>query len=258
MRAAGTALLAVLFAGALAAGAHAQGEPPAGIAPVLAALTSHNWSLEAAADAGGARIDALFADPRKPYTLRFSDTRVTVGGGCNLQGAGYDVSAERRLHVGRLATTLMACDPALMRGDALFADFLAQPVKLDVVDGTPTRLRLAADDGATLIFSGELTPEARYGAPAVVFLEIAAARKPCRNPLTLETTCLQARERHYDAAGLTVGAPGPFESFYPHIDGFTHVEGQRNVLRVKRFARSGAPPLYVLDLVVESEITKTP
>jgi hypothetical protein len=74
--------------------------------------------------------------------------------------------------------------------------------------------------------------------------------------------CLQVRERKFDAKGLPIGKPGPLRPLYETIDGFKHVEGQRNVLRVKLYQRVPASRLtpdnvYVLDLVVESEtVTK--
>ncbi|MCC7348652.1 MAG: DUF4377 domain-containing protein [Variibacter sp.] len=46
---------------------------------------------------------------------------------------------------------------------------------------------------------------------------------------------------------------------YEPIEGFTHTEGERSVLRVKRFQRPKAAAdasrfVYVLDLKVESEV----
>jgi hypothetical protein len=48
---------------------------------------------------------------------------------------------------------------------------------------------------------------------------------------------------------------------YEPIEGFVHVDGERKVLRLMRYQRSPAPPggaatVYVLDLVVETEIAK--
>ena len=58
-----------------------------------------------------------------------------------------------------------------------------------------------------------------------------------------------------------VGTPGEWKPLSVNIEGFTHREGVRNVLRVKQFqgpaSAGGAPSnLYVLDLVVETEIVK--
>jgi hypothetical protein len=60
---------------------------------------------------------------------------------------------------------------------------------------------------------------------------------------------------------LVVGTPGEWKPLTVNIEGFTHREGVRNVLRVKQFqgpasADGAASKRYVLDLVVESEIVK--
>jgi hypothetical protein len=72
-------------------------------------------------------------------------------------------------------------------------------------------------------------------------------------------TCLQVRDRVFDAQGLPVGAPGEWRVVTGDIEGYVHREGERNVVRVKRFLRAPVPAdasafVYVLDLVVESEI----
>src|SRR5262249_29591778 len=127
-------------------------------------------------------------------------------------------------------------------------------------DASP-QLQLVSPGNGTLNFTGEPTPESLYGASTTVFLEIAPQSVACPNPPLPSTRCLQYRERHYDDKGLMVGTPGEWKPLTVNIEGFTHREGVRNVLRVKRFQRPasarGAPAnLYVLDLVLESEIVK--
>ncbi|MCE7878465.1 MAG: DUF4377 domain-containing protein [Betaproteobacteria bacterium PRO3] len=122
-------------------------------------------------------------------------------------------------------------------------------------------MRLATVANDQLVLVGELTPEARYGAPTIAFLEVAPRRVPCNHPLIRDATCLQVRDRAFDAQGLPAGSPGPWRAFHGTIEGYTHQEGVRNVLRVKRFVRAPVPAdassyVYVLDLVVESETVK--
>ena len=67
------------------------------------------------------------------------------------------------------------------------------------------------------------------------------------------------RERHFDADGLATGTPGEFRPLPSGIEGYMPTEGQRQVLRVKRFQREaaagGEPEVhFVLDLVIETEI----
>ena len=66
------------------------------------------------------------------------------------------------------------------------------------------------------------------------------------------------RERHYDVNGLKVGEPGEWQLLYQDIAGYTHEDGVRNVLRVKRYVVKNPPAdapatALVLDMVVESE-----
>jgi hypothetical protein len=128
-------------------------------------------------------------------------------------------------------------------------------MRIDLSPGAPPRLRLVSTRHATLDFT---TPEALYGPATQIFMEVAAQRIACQNPLNGDTLCLQVRERQYDAQGLVVGVPGVWRPLYESIEGYTHTAGVRNVLRIKRFQRGAAAPggasaVYVLDLVVESE-----
>jgi hypothetical protein len=119
-------------------------------------------------------------------------------------------------------------------------------------------LRLVTPANATLTFLGQMTPEARYGPPTRIFLEVAAMTVACTHPTRGASTCLQVRERRFDAQGLVVGTPGEWQPFHDVIEGYTHQPGVRNVLRLKRFERGpsagGSPFVWVLDLVVESEV----
>jgi hypothetical protein len=92
-------------------------------------------------------------------------------------------------------------------------------------------------------------------------MEVAPQRIACKNPLNAETTCLQVRERRFDAQGLAVLPHGEWRPLFEAIDGYTHRAGERTVLRLKRFQRGAVAPgtqdtVYVLDLVVETETVK--
>lgn len=222
-------------------------------------LEAHRWRLDSATDGAGQRIGAVFPAAGRPFVFGFSGSRVLVEGGCNSIRGGYRVAADGRLEFGQMAATMMACEPALMQADAALAKLLAAPLQVTMAGDLQPRLRLVTTANDTLVLVGQPTPEALYGAGTLMFLEVAAFRVPCRQPLTPDTKCLQVRERKYDERGLPVGTPGEWRTFYGSIDGYTHTEGERNVLRVKRFQRSQAPAdassfLYVLDLKVESEI----
>src|SRR5262249_52166858 len=170
----------------------------------------------------------------------------------------YQLTAATQLTVNVGASTRRACDPPLMEADSAVSNLLAKPLQIQMIGRPSAQLRLVSPGNGTLNFTGEPTPESLYGAGTTVFLEIAAQSVACPNPPSPNTRCLQSRERHYDAQGLEVGTRGEWKPLTVNIEGFTHREGVRNVLRVKQFHRPasavGAPSnLYVLDLVVESQ-----
>jgi heat shock protein HslJ len=231
---------------------------PAG-ADLPRTLEAHRWRLDSVTDGAGKRIEAVFPATGRAFTFAFSGSRVLVEGGCNSMRGDYRVAADGRLEFGRMAATMMACAPALMQADAALSKLLAAPLQVAMAGGAQPQLRLVTAANETMVLIGQPTPEALYGAGTLMFLEVAAFRVPCRHPLTPEATCLQVRERKYDERGLPVGTPGEWRPFYGSIEGYTHTEGERNVLRVKRFQRSQVPAdassfVYVLDLKVESEI----
>lgn len=229
------------------------------VAGVQRTLESHHWTLASATGSQGQRIDGLPAGAGRPIVFSFAEGRLNIEGGCNRLFGGYRIDdADNRLVVGRLASTMMACEPAAMKVDATLSDLLAAPAKIELTPGTEPVLRLVTTASATLNFQGRMTPEARYGPPTRMFLEVAAQTVACTNPISGASACLQVRERRYDAQGLVVGTPGEWRPFYDPIEGYTHQPGVRNVLRLKRFDRgasaAGSPFVFVLDLVVESEV----
>lgn len=231
--------------------------PPVPVPSLHSTLESHRWTLASATDAKGRPIAGLPGAKDRPVVFSFADGRLNIEGGCNRSFGGYQIDGEGRLVVGRMASTMMACEPALMKVDATLADLLAQPAKIEIAPGAEPTLRLLAASGATLGFGGKLTLEARYGAPARVFLEVAAQTVACNNPVNGATTCLQVRERSFDANGLPQPVAAGWQPFYDPIEGYTHQPGVRNVLRLKRYTRDNTDGsqtfFWVLDLVVESE-----
>lgn len=266
----------LLFPLALALAACTPDAPPSGPAGPMpppadssvprvadsATLAGYHWRLASATDAGGARIDALFPGDDHVLALEFADGRVSVSGGCNGQGASYGVGDGGRLEIGQMMSTQMACDAPLMDADAAIAALLAQPQEVHFEEGTPPRLRLVAADGSTTTWSGEATAEARHGGEGeTVFMEVAPRRIDCNHPMIPDHQCLQVREIRYDDSGVKQ-PPGEWEAFYGEIEGFEFREGERKVLRLKKFDKPDPVPAdassvaYVLDMVVESELAQ--
>ena len=219
-------------------------------------LEDHSWTLESATDSQGRRIDAVSLPQKRPVVFGFTESRVSIQGPCNRLFGGYRINADGSFEVQQMASGMMACEPALMQGDTALFNLTTKPMKVELTPGPKLRLTSAAN--GSLVLSGQLTPEARYGEPTRVFLEVAPQHVACNHPLMPDAKCLAVRERKFDAQGLRVGVPGEFQPMNEPIEGFTHTVGERNVLRLKRFTRSQVPAdasahVYVLDLVVESE-----
>ncbi|MGX9718595.1 DUF4377 domain-containing protein [Stenotrophomonas acidaminiphila] len=244
-----------------AADTAAPAAPAAAAAAVDAGqLGANHWVLDNAVDSAGKRIDALFVRADKPVTLNFAGDRLSVDNTCNRMGGGYTLAGSE-ITVSRMASTMMACaDQALMALDQAVGSRLEGTLKIDQLDASTLRLTSAAGD--VLSFRGEPTAETRYGGPGeTVFLEVDAQTRPCPHPLIPDKQCLQVREVHYDDKGLEQGKRGEFSNFYDAIEGYTHEDGVRNVLRVKRYAVKNPPAdapsqAYVLDMVVGSETVK--
>jgi heat shock protein HslJ len=228
-------------------------------AGLLQILRDHRWSLTSATDGQAQSIATLFPADGPPYTLTFSAPLLNFQGGCNNFGGGFQINARGELEAGPMRSTMMACEPALMQADTALAALLAQPLHIAITWGVPPQLQLQTAASETLVFKGQVTPEAVYGAGTLIFLEVDAMELPCRNPRNAQTTCLQVREISFDEQGLRTATSGPWQPFYDDIEGYTHTPGERNVLRVKRFDRGAAredaaQAVYVLDLIIETEI----
>jgi heat shock protein HslJ len=218
-------------------------------------LEAHRWTLSSATDAGNKPMASLFPSADRPFVFSFAGSRLHVEGGCNGLRGGYQLGADGLLTPGQLASTQMACDPPLMAADKALAGLLAAPVELVLVAGAEPKLAMLAASGETLLLTGQLTPEARFGQPTTVFLEVGPQRLACEQSPSGDDLCLQVREITFDDNGLRVGSPGEFQAFSGTIEGYTHQTGTRNLLRVKRFQPAGTPDgaVFVLDLTVESE-----
>jgi heat shock protein HslJ len=220
-------------------------------------LVAYEWQLKSATDAAGQSIVAFFPSPDKPLGLLFSDGRINVTGSCNRISAGYQLGDSGQLQASPGPSTMMACPPPLANADAAIAKFLSGALQLAIVGepGAP-QLRLAAADGSTLTFNGTPTPETRFGGPGTrAFLEVSP--KPCVAPAPAARPCLMVRDRHFDENGLASGTPGEWRPLPEGIEGYTPVEGEQHVVRVKRFEQAGAagsePTVhFVLDLVIET------
>ncbi len=252
-------LMWITFGLALTTAAMAQTPPNRrGADPaVVRSLQSNVWTLQSGSDAAGMPIDGLTV-PGKAFQMRFQEARVSIQGGCNTMNGSWRLSPQGQLMLGRLAATMMACEPALMKADSALSAVLAQHLDVDLPRGERPTLRLLSPSRQTLVFSGERTPESLYGKATRIFLEVAPQTVECVSGV-MRGQCLRVRERRFDPHGLRIEPPGEWRTFHGGIEGYTHTAGVRNVLRINRYQRKQVPAdasryVYVLDMVVESEI----
>lgn len=234
---------------------------PSQVANVMnATLGGYHWRLQDATDPRGQRIAALLARPELPLQFDFVDSRIRVVNACNSIGGEASIGGDI-VRIGELRATKMACmDAAVMALDDEIGKRLQGDARIRLLESDPPQLLWTAANGDVLRFVGVPTPETRYGSVGTtVFMEVAARTKPCRHPLMPNPrTCLEVRDVQF-AEGLRVGEPGTWQLFHGSIDGYTHEDGIRTVLRVKRFVIAN-PPMdapsvgYVLDTIIESEM----
>ncbi|TCT25297.1 META domain-containing protein [Thermomonas haemolytica] len=138
--------------------------PPGSLETTLR-LIRHHWRLVAAVDAGGHRIDALFARPEAPLQLDFNASLVSVGNACNVLSAHHTVEADS-LTIDAFASSMRACpDPALAALDGAIAHRLQGRLAMQLDAGTPPRLVLVNAAGDTLTFAGLPTAADRFDGP---------------------------------------------------------------------------------------------
>lgn len=238
-------------------------KPAAKPAASVPALAKYHWQLTSATASDGKRIDALFANTDKPLQLDFQNDRVNISNTCNGMHGGYKVADGKLTIVGPMAQTMKACpDDKLMTMDKAVGQILQGSMTMTLkTDGEQPSLTLVDASSDKLVFVGKPTAQTRYGSKGeTVFMEVAAQTEPCDNPPASAEACLKVRARHFDDKGLTVGKPGQWHPLTQSIEGYTHKDGVRNVLRLKQFKVDNAPAgaastAYVLDMVVESEVS---
>ena len=202
-------------------------------------------------------MPALFPSQDKPLGLLIADARLNVTGSCNRISATYRLVDGTQMQVSPGTSTMMACPPPLADADAGIAKFLSGTLQVSIGSeaGAP-QLRLAAADGSALTFAGTPTPETRFGGPGTrAFLEVSP--QPCVAPAPTTRPCLRVRDRNFDENGLASGSPGEWRALPEGIEGYTPVDGEQHVVRVKRFQRAGvagSPPKehFVFDMIVET------
>lgn len=195
----------------------------------------------------------------KPLVLNFNtDGQLAISTSCNNMSGTWQAQ-HNTLTVGSLAATQMACDEQSNAQEKRASTLFNQaklPFVLNLNDiGAPT-LTLMSTTGEKIIFTGKMTPEAKYQSQAeTIFLEVAPETKSCTG--VAPQTCLQVREIKYDDKGLKTYQDQNWTLFYNTIEGFQPTANQRQIIRVKRYpiqnpAADQAKYAYIYDMTVES------
>ncbi|AOA57808.1 META and DUF4377 domain-containing protein [Acinetobacter larvae] len=198
---------------------------------------------------------------KKPIVLSFQkeDQRLSIATGCNNQGTTWQI-INGQIRTGQLVSTMMACDPALMKQEQFSSSVFNQrsiAFKLENSNPEQPRLTLTGPNNEQLVFVGSMTPEAKYQSRAeTIFLEISPETKSCVG--VAPQNCLQVREIKYDDKGIKSQVDKDWTLFYDQIQGFQHDSNLRQVVRIKRYsiknpAADQSKYAYVKDMVVESE-----
>lgn len=211
-------------------------------------LAAHTWSYQP-------------SDSTTPIVLSFNAQNLNVATGCNNAFGAVKVK-NSTLEVGRLASTMKMCEPALMAQEKFATDlFKDAKLAISVDQSEPMQpvLTLQAANGQKYQFIGTQTAETKYqGEGERIFLEVAAETKPCTGVAPQQ--CLQVREIKYNDSGIKTSV-GEWQLFYGNIEGFEHNPNIRTVLRLKRFtlanpAADQSKYAYVHDMTVEQEMIK--
>ncbi len=205
------------------------------------------------------------SDTKKPIVLSFSkqDQRLSIATGCNNQGGTWQIE-NGQIVTGNLASTMMACEPALMQQEQMVGKIFNNakvPFSIHRPQPDQVQLILTTAQGEKLVFDGAMTAEAQYQSQAeTIFLEISPETKQCTG--VAPQTCLQVREVKYDDKGIKSQVDKDWTYFYDGIKGFTHQPDEKQIVRIKRYeiknpAADQSKYAYVQDMIVEREQVKT-
>lgn len=122
--------------------------------PTASQLQAFEWTLDAASDAQGKALAALFPRADRRFVLEFVGDNLALRGGCNSLAGRYEISSSGVLQVGPLMGTRRACELPLMQADSAIVALLAQSWQLRLEPGARPVLRLQSSQGQTLVWTG--------------------------------------------------------------------------------------------------------
>ena len=227
-------------------------------------LARYHWTLENATDELNKPLSSLI-NVDEPVTLSFNSLQdqrmLNYSVGCNTMSANYELQGSV-LKIGDSMSTKMSCGE-LDESENQLNDIMQGISQLSFLEKEPVLLTQIVDDSTTLVWSGTLTPQAKYNAKGdTIFWKVAANTKPCTS--NGAQPCLQIKPIAYNEQGLKI-SEGEWIEFAGTIDGYQHDDNHDEVLRLQRFKTTNDTVLvdnidskyaYVLDTVIESELVK--
>jgi len=225
---------------------------------LIANLTRYRWTLDTATDSDMQPITSLMGI-NKQVVLSFSkyqgQNSISYSVGCNTVNAAYQLQ-DNILMTEEGMSTKMLCDDLNIAENEL-NELMQGESQISLVDGTPPTLTQVASNGATLVWIGKMTAQAKYNSKGeTIFWAVKANTTPCADDG--KQACLQVKPITYNDQGIKTDE-GEWTDFVGSIDGYEHGGKHNEVLRLQRHKLKADDALdeeyaYVLDMVIESSV----
>ena len=224
-------------------------------------LASYRWTLTSARDDTGQPITELVSI-KDQVILSFNQNQghhtISYSVGCNTMSANYQLQGFS-LTTEDSMSTKMSCQELNDAEDKL-NDIMEGDSQLSIASGDTPTLTQVTDDAETLVWTGRMTPQAKYNSKGeTLFWSVDAQTKPCVDDSSQQ--CLQIKPITYDEQGIKI-SEGKKVEFAGIIEGYNHNSQQDEVLRLQRYALDAngnsatAKHAYVFDAVIESTKVK--
>lgn len=234
---------------------------------LITTLSRHRWTLMSATDANEKPMPE-FADINSQVNLVFNQDTLSYSVGCNMVSAAYELQGHA-LSTEEVMSTKMSCSDLDMAENTLNTLMLGSS-ELKMEQGESPVLTQFTDDDVTLVWSGKLTPQAKYNSKGeTLFWAVNAKEVNC--DMNGEKQCLQVRPVTYNDQGVKV-REGKWRVFAGEIDGYQHDGMHEEVLRLQRYRLETNELIeadettendtdhekyaYVLDAVIESAVVE--
>ena len=220
-------------------------------------IANYRWTLTSARNDKGQPITELMTI-KDQVTLNFSQYEgqhtLSYSVGCNMMSANYELKGFS-LTTDDSMSTKMSCQD-LNQAEDILNDIMEGDSQISIASGDTPTLTQVTDDAETLVWTGRMTPQAKYGSKGeTLFWSVNAQTKPCADDRSQQ--CLQIKPVTYDEQGIKV-SEGKVVEFSGTIEGYQHSDTNDEVLRLQRYAINSGDAsdktshAYVFDAVIES------